>query len=576
MCEPTDATRFLSSIAMAPFAAALLVAASPFVRHVQEGAAPLAPIAAPTTGVLRKLPGAQAGYTLFAPFDVGDTYLIDLDGAIVHQWKSAFPPGQTVELLRNGHLLRAARDPGASSLHGGGEGGRIEEFDWEGNLVWSYVCCDDQRRQHHDFEPLPNGNVVLIAWEAKTLAEAVEMGRDADAARNGLWPDCLLEVKPRGVDGGDIVWEWHVWDHLIQDRDPGLPNFGVVADHPERLDLNANRRRTDAPTGGMTPEEAEALRKLGYLGPQGEGDAASPPAPAPPAGGDRPRRGGRGAGPGMDADWNHVNSVAYHAGLDQLVLSSHNQHEVWIVDHGTTTAEAASHSGGKRGHGGDFLFRWGNPQTWGMGGAEQQQLFGQHDARWIEPGLRGEGHLLVFNNNVKGGFGGPGMGGPGMGRPGMRGPGFGRGRVGGESAPAVASYVVELELPLLPDGTYARVENSVFGPAQPLWRFGGGAGEPTFFSPIVSGSERLRNGNTLISCGAEGYCVEVDAQGQVVWEFRNPFGRNAAPGGDPTARPRGPGGMGGMFAGAFYRATRIAPDHPALKGRKLSARPRDA
>ncbi len=615
----------------ATLAALCLLAAAQPAQAARQGGAPPggrqgplpqgAPApATPALGVTKRLAGAQPGYTLFAPFNVGETYLIDLDGKVVHQWKSEFPPGQTVELEANGHLLRAARDPGDSPLHGGGEGGRIEEFDWDGNLVWSFVCCDDQRRQHHDFEPLPNGDVLLIAWEVKTLAEAVEQGRDSVTASDGMWPDCLLEVKPVGKEGGEIVWEWHIWDHLIQDRDASLPNFGVIADHPERLDINANRQRNDAPAPGMTPEEIERLRKLGYLGPQeeggtppdgngsGEGAAGGTGGGVREEGGGRPGRGRGGFGRGMDADWNHVNSVAYNAVLDQLVLSSHNQHEVWIIDHSTTTAEAASRSGGSRGHGGDLLYRWGNPQTWHTGGHEQQQLFGQHDARWIEPGLRGAGHLLVFNNNVQGGFGGggghgfgrgrfgpPGAPGPG-GLPGGRGPdgapsggaagdnGPGRGAIGGGSS----SYVVELELPLLSDGTYARVDHVAFGPATPLWRWGGGSGEASFFSPIVSGSQRLQNGDTLITSGAEGYCIEVDAQGQVVWEFRSPIGREASASGEGGGgRPRGgggPGGLGGpggfggpggggpggMFSGAFYRATRIAPDHPALRGRKLA------
>ncbi len=500
-------------------------------------------------GVLKKLPGAQPGYTLFAPFNVGDTYLIDLDGRVVHQWKSAFPPGQSVELLENGHLLRAARDAGSSSMGGGGEGGRIEEFDWDGKLVWSWACADEERRQHHDFERLPNGHVIVIAWEQRTLAEAVEAGRDPEAAREGLWPDCLLEVAPNGVDGGTIVWEWHVWDHLIQDRDPAKPNFGVVAENPGRVDLNALRQRRDAPAPAMSEEEKERLRKLGYLGGEGAGEGggeregADRPAPPPDQ---RGRGGGRRGRPGMDsADWNHLNAVAYDAAHDELVVSSHNQHEVWIVDHSTTTEEARGGSGGKRGKGGDLLWRWGNARAWQMGGPSAQFLFGQHDARFIEPGLRGAGHLLVFNNNVRGGM--------------RDGPGEGR-----------ASFVVELELPRQQDGSYAREPGQPFGPAAPVWRYGGGEGEATFFSPIVSGSQRLPNGNTLITSGAEGCCVEIDAAGAIVWEWRNPFGREPQRGGEG---PRG-GGMqgGGGFAGAIYRAIRIAPDHPGLRGRKLEAR----
>ena len=171
------------------------------------------------------------------------------------------------------------------------------------------------------------------------------------------------------------------------------------------------------------------------------------------------------------------------------------------------------------------------------------------------------------------------------------GPGRGRDRRAGDSAPtgdaARGGYVVELELPLQQDGTYARVEGEAFAPKLPLWTYGGGDGEARFSSPIVSGSQRLPNGNTLITSGAEGYCVEVDAAGQVVWEFRSPFGRESAegeaggregggfgPGGPGRGGfgrgGGGPGGFGG-FGGAFYRATRIASDHPALRGRELAA-----
>jgi hypothetical protein len=59
--------------------------------------------------------------------------------------------------------------------------------------------------------------------------------------------------------------------------------------------------------------------------------------------------------PGGDAwltrDRNHINSVAYNPELDQIMLSVREYCEVWIIDHGTTTAEAASHKGGKRGKG---------------------------------------------------------------------------------------------------------------------------------------------------------------------------------------------------------------------------------
>ncbi len=54
----------------------------------------------------------------------------------------------------------------------------------------------------------------------------------------GFMPDHIIEVQPTGPTSGTIVWEWHVWDHLIQDYDSSKANYGVVGDHPELVDIN--------------------------------------------------------------------------------------------------------------------------------------------------------------------------------------------------------------------------------------------------------------------------------------------------------------------------------------------------
>ena len=42
----------------------------------------------------------------------------------------------------------------------------------------------------------------------------------------------ILELAPDGDGGANVVWEWHAWDHLVQDLDSTLSNFGVVSDNP--------------------------------------------------------------------------------------------------------------------------------------------------------------------------------------------------------------------------------------------------------------------------------------------------------------------------------------------------------
>ena len=284
---------------------------------------------------------AQPGYTLFGPSLSTETYLLDLNGEVVHRWDSDWLPGETVYLEENGHLLRTARDGAGTPFQTGGMGGRIQEYDWDGNLVWEFQYSGPDHLQHHDMTRLPNGNVVMIAWELKTEAEAEAWGRAPDlVGSQGLWINHLIEVDPTS---NEIVWEWHLWDHLIQDIDPSKPNYGVVEDHPELVDLNA---------GGT-----------------------------------------------FAVDWNHTNGIDYDAELDQLILSARNQDEIWILDHSTTAEEATGHTGGARGRGGDLLYRWGNPANYGAGDSSDKQLFGQHDAEWIRDGLDGAGNILLFNNN---------------------------------------------------------------------------------------------------------------------------------------------------------------------------------
>ena len=48
-----------------------------------------------------------------------------------------------------------------------------------------------------------------------------------------MWPDKIVELQPIGLDSANIVWEWKFWDHLIQDVDSNLVNYGIISMHPE-------------------------------------------------------------------------------------------------------------------------------------------------------------------------------------------------------------------------------------------------------------------------------------------------------------------------------------------------------
>ncbi len=160
-----------------------------------------------TVGLFLNTDEAWEGYTLFAPMGYRDTYLIDMEGRLVHSWSSSYNPGLSTYLLENGDLLRTAR-VGNPTFQAGGAGGRVEEYDWNGSLVWEYDCSSTQVLQHHDVEMLPNGNVLIIAWQMKSYAECVEAGRNPNLlSDNELWPDHIIEVEPAETSGGTIVWE---------------------------------------------------------------------------------------------------------------------------------------------------------------------------------------------------------------------------------------------------------------------------------------------------------------------------------------------------------------------------------
>jgi hypothetical protein len=406
---------------------------------------------------------AHQGYTLIAPLTSTETYLLDMDGHTVHTWATNCQPALGASLLENGRLLRPGTLPKDQQpyTHSGG-GGRIQELTWDGEVVWDFKYVDERRLPHHDVLKLPNGNVLVVVCERMTAAEVVALGRNPTTVTDGyLMGDTVVEIKPTGKTTGEIVWEWRIWDHLVQEHDPGKPNHAKVSEHPELIDLNYR-----GASGGPPPAQGAALDKL-----RGLGYVA----------------GATNTSQGMQlGDWAHANSVAYNADLDQIVLTSLGFNELWIIDHSTTTAEAASHTGGKCGKGGDLLYRWGNPATYRSSNAAPK-LYAPHNAHWIAKGLPGEGNMLVFNN--------------GGGRPG-----------------AEYSSVEEIVLPLNKHGHYDRAPGKPFGPSSPTWSCAGN-GNAKFFSPTFSGAQRLPNGNTFICAGLGGTLLEVTPRGEVVWKY---------------------------------------------------------
>lgn len=434
-----------------------------------------------TVGLMSKEDGVCDGYVLFAPLRSNETYLIDNDGRLLHSWWSAAGPALSVYLLENGLLARAEYVPDPK-FWGGGTGGRITFLDWDGQVQWAYEYVSENHVQHHDFEVLPNGNVLLIAWEQKSMEEALAAGRIPNwLTERGIWALHVIELRPRGPEDADIVWEWHVWDHLVQDFDSSLAHYGNVAAHPELVDLNYYGIGTDV----------------------------------------------------RSPDLCHANSIDYNAALDQIVISVRHYSELWVIDHSTTTEEAAGHSGGRYGKGGDLLYRWGNPQVYKAGDEDARRLYWQHDAQWIEDSLPGAGNMLVFNNGIF--------------------------RPGGEY-----SSVLEIVPPVDSLGAYMREAGNAYAPADPLWEYAAPSPE-NFFARSMSGAQRLPNGNTLICDAPYGIFFEVTADGDEVWRYVNPVTQDG-----PLRQGETIGGTPTLRDNQTFRCIRYPVDYAAFDGRDLT------
>lgn len=287
----------------------------------------------PTIGLLVKKPEVTDGYTLFTPESNQNVYLINNCGKKVNEWVFSEKPGATCYLLDNGHLLRAGKDS-------------LEIRDWDSKLIWSYAMNDNGLLQHHDIEPLPNGNILCVLTDRYTDAEIISEGRDPATTDETFKLDKIIELQPTGTNDANIVWEWKFIDHFIQDFDLTKPNFGVVEDHPELIDLNFMNN--------------------------------------------------------FNQDYTHVNAIDYNPVLDQIILTVRHLSEIFIIDHSTTTFESSGHTGGNFNRGGDILWRWGNPQVYKQGGIEDQKLFLPHDAKWVDSGYLDEDKITVFNNDGDG------------------------------------------------------------------------------------------------------------------------------------------------------------------------------
>jgi len=357
------------------------------------------------------------GYTLYSIQNSTNTYLMDTSLATYHTWThtTANKTGYSSYLMPGGILWRSIALT-TNVLTGGGMTGKVQKVDYNGTILWDYTYSSSTYCLHHDFCPLPNGNVLLISYDVKTAAEVTAAGSTFSGV---VWSEKVMEIQPTGATTGTVVWEWKLWDHLVQNVNASAANYQTsIVNHPELMNVN-------------------------YA---------------------------------MQNDWIHMNGIDYNPVLDQIALSSHNLNMWFIIDHSTTTAEAASHSGGLSGKGGDLLYRYGNPASYGATGSTVLNV--THDAHWIPEFVANAGRLVGFNNR---------------------------------GVSTTQSSIDQIDVPL--NGyNYNITLGSAYTPATYTQRHACSG-----YSSNMGNSEQFPNGNMLVCMATLGKMYEINSAGTTLW-----------------------------------------------------------
>jgi hypothetical protein len=134
------------------------------------------------------------GFALYNRQNQNTAYLIDKDGSIAKTWNCNVACNYTVLLKENGNIVRGGKYA-SNQLNGAAIGGMVQEIDASGNIVWEYIYSNANHCSHHDI-CLVGDNVMLIAWEVKTVNELTQAGYNG--ATISKWPSHFVEIAQNG------------------------------------------------------------------------------------------------------------------------------------------------------------------------------------------------------------------------------------------------------------------------------------------------------------------------------------------------------------------------------------------
>lgn len=348
-----------------------------------------------------------------------NSFLIDKKGKIIKNWDFEDNFGNDIKLLPNSNLIGMFRTE--TDFNFGGGGGLIKLFNFDGEELWSYTYSDVDRLAHHDILQMNNGNILFAAWERLTVEDAKSRGINTEI---DLFPESIIEVNPQT---NEIVWKWNSADHGIQNMFPEITDtYGQISENPHKINLNYNLE------GGNGHDIT-------------------------------------------NGNIMHFNGLFYDEEKDVIFISVLQYGEVWVIDHSTTTEQAATDVGGNYNKGGNLLYRFGNPMAY-QNSNGLKRFYRTHTPVIIPEGYPGAGNFMVYMN-------------------------------GDNTFPH--SEIYEFKLPEV----FSLGINQDNEP-QEVWKFQ----HPELYYDKVSGAVRLSNGNTLICEGDYGLW-EVTPLGEIVWKY---------------------------------------------------------
>jgi len=140
------------------------------------------------------------GYILFSTMGSKDTYIIDNDGDVVKTIASSYRSSGASYLSESYSVLRLGKTDSTQNgtfADGGAVAGIIEEFDEQGNVIWSFTRDSDSATLHHDFKAIDNNTLIALAWELKSYN-----GKE-------YWNEKIIKIDKSTKS---VIWEWRAME----------------------------------------------------------------------------------------------------------------------------------------------------------------------------------------------------------------------------------------------------------------------------------------------------------------------------------------------------------------------------